>query len=93
MSGNTDTFLHNLVTLVREDGKWKISDINTRSSAIAKDYQETVHSMQNSKYIQQTSEGITIKENTIKFATLSPIQKRIINFNLNKALTLLNNHK
>ena len=93
MSKNTGKFLHALVTLVREDGKWKITDINTRSSAIAKDYQETIRSMQNSKYIQQTAEGITIKENTIKFATLNPIQKRIITFNLNKALTLLNNHK
>ena len=93
MSHHDDKFLKALVTLVRENGKWKIADINTRSSAIAKDYQETKHEMQNSKYIQQTADGLTIKENIIKFNTLDPIQKRIINFNLNKALTLLNNHQ
>jgi hypothetical protein len=93
MSNDDGIFLTDLVTLVREDGKWKITNINTRSSSIAKDYQETKNSMQNSKYIQQTPDGLTVKENTIKFTTLDPIQKRIINFNLNKALTLLNNHK
>ena len=49
--------------------------------------------MLNSQYIQQTADGFTIKENSISFATLDPIKKRIIAFNLNKALTLLNNHK
>jgi hypothetical protein len=93
MDRSDQKFLKDLVTLVREDGKWKIADIDTRTSAIAKDYQETKHSMQHSKYIQQTTGGLTLKENTIEFATLDPIQKRIIRFNLNKALTLLNNHK
>jgi hypothetical protein len=90
MNKSNARFLENLVTLVREDGRWKISDIDTRTSAIAKDYQSTKNSMQNSKYIQQTTKGLIIKENTIEFTTLDPIQKRIINFNLNKALTLLN---
>jgi hypothetical protein len=88
-----EKFLKDFVTLIREDGKWKIADIDIRASAIAKDYQETKNSMQHSKYIQQTAEGLSFKENTIEFATLDPIQKRIIRFNLNKALTLLNNHK
>lgn len=85
--------LENLVTLVRDDGRWKINDIDIQSSAIAKDYQDTKNSMQNSKYILQTAKGLTIKENTIEFATLDPVQKRIINFNLNKALTLLNGYQ
>jgi hypothetical protein len=93
MNPSTSRYLVNLVTLVREDGRWKISDIDIRSSAIAGDYQSIKHSMQNSKYIQQTANDLTIKENTFEFATLDPIQKRIINFNLNKALTLLNAHK
>ena len=92
MNQSNAMFLENLVTLVREDGRWKISDIDTRSSAIAKDYQSTKDSMQNSKYIQQTAKGLIIKENAIEFTTLDPIQKRIINFNLNKVLTLLNAH-
>ena len=41
MSRHDDKFLKALVTLSREDGKWKITDINTRTSAIANDYQET----------------------------------------------------
>ena len=93
MDRNNQKFLKDLVTLVREDGKWKIADIDIRASSIAGDYQETKNSMQHSKYIQQTAEGLSIKENTIEFATLDPIQKRIIRFNLNKALSLLNNHK
>jgi len=93
MDRSNEKFINNLVILIREDGKWKITDVDTRASAIAKDYQETKNSMQHSKYIQQTAEGLTIKENTIEFATLDPIQKRIIRFNLNKALALLNNHK
>ena len=93
MDRSNEKFINDLVMLVRENGKWKIADVDTRTSVIAKDYQETKNSMQHSKYIQQTAEGLTIKENTIEFATLDPIQKRIIRFNLNKALTLLNNHK
>jgi hypothetical protein len=93
MDRNNQEFLKDLVTLVREDGKWKIADIDTRASSIARDYQETKNSMQRSKYIQQTAEGLIVKENTIEFATLDPIQKRVIRFNLNKALSLLNNHK
>ena len=93
MARNDGRFLRDLVTLIRVDGKWKIADIDIRSSAIAKDYQQTKASMQHSKYIRQTAEGLSIKENTIEFATLDPIQKRIIRFNLNKALTLLDNHK
>ena len=93
MDRSNEKFIKDLVMLVRENGKWKIADIDTRASVIAKDYQETKNSMQHSKYIQQTAKGLTIKENTIEFATLDPIQKRIIRFNLNKALALLNNHK
>jgi|GEM_PF-712475 len=90
---NDEKYIDKLVTLVRNDGKWEIADIDIRSSAIAKDYQESKASMLNSQYIQQTADGFTIKENSISFATLDPIKKRIIAFNLNKALTLLNNHK
>lgn len=90
---NEGKYIDDLVTLVRDDGKWKIADINIRSSAIAKDYQESKASMLNFQYIQQTAEGFTIKENTITFSALDPIKRRIITFNLNKALTLLNNHR
>jgi hypothetical protein len=93
MDRNKQEFIKDLVTLVREDGRWKIADIDIRTSSIAGDYQETKESMQHSKYVQQTAEGLSIKENTIEFATIDPIQKRIIRFNLNKALSLLNNYK
>jgi hypothetical protein len=88
-----ERYIDNLVTLIRDDGKWKIADIDIRSSIIANDYRESKTSMLNSQYIQQTADGFTIKENAISFAGLDPIRKRIIAFNLNKALTLLNDHK
>jgi hypothetical protein len=91
LTSSDQPYLKNLVTLVREEGRWKISNIDT--SAIAKDYQETKKAMQDSKYILQTAKGLTIKENTIEFGALDPIQKRILNFNLNKALMLLNSYK
>ncbi len=91
-SVNKDNFLKNFVTLVREDGRWKINDINIRDKAIARDYQQTKLAMQNSRYIRQTAKGLVLMANTIDFATLDPIQKRILTFNLNKALSLLNGH-
>jgi hypothetical protein len=82
-------YLDNFVTLVREDGRWKIDDMNIKSKAIARDFQRTKASMQNSRYMRQTAHGFILKENTIKFSEMDPIQKRILTFNLNKALTLL----
>jgi len=86
-------YLKNFVTLIREDGRWKIDAIDTHAQAVEKDFQNTKLSMQNSKYVRQTTQGLVFKANTIDFATLDPIQKRILTFNLNKALTLLNNQK
>ncbi len=86
-------FLKKFVTLVREDGRWKISGLDIHAKAIGADFQKTMMSMQKSKYIRQTEQGLVFMANTIDFKTLDPIQKRILTFNLNKALTLLNNQK
>jgi hypothetical protein len=82
-------YLKNFVTLVKKDGRWEINSIDIQSGAIARDFQKIKFSMQNSRYIRQTATGLLIKKNTIDFSSLDPIQKRILIFNLNKALTLL----
>ncbi len=86
-------YLKNFVTLVKKDGRWEINKIDIQAAAIAEDFQKTKLSMQNSRYIRQTATGLLIKENKIDFSLLDPIQKRILIFNLNKALTLLKTQK
>lgn len=83
-------YLPNLVTMKREDGRWKIDGIATEDNEIADSYDKSLKVMGNSSYLSQKGGELVLHEQNIDISTMDPIEKRILTFNLNKVLTLLN---
>lgn len=88
--GEKKEFIHKLFFLKRVEGRWKIDQIDVGSRILANDYLETKNTMSSSEYVVQHENGVTIQEKELDFASLTPIQKRIITFNMNKVISLLN---
>jgi hypothetical protein len=76
--------LRDLITVVRERGSWKIRQFNITDSAIAEEYNEICGRVDLNRYIRRTADGFEIKKADVHLATLSPIDRRILQFSLYK---------
>ena len=83
-------YLPDLVTMKREDGRWKIDSIATEGSKIAQSYKKSLKVMGDSSYLSQKGDDLVLHEKILDPTQMDPIEKRILTFNLNKVLTLLN---
>lgn len=83
-------YLPNLVTMKREDGRWKIDGIVTEGSKIADSYNKSLKVMGDSSYLSQKGDKLVLHEQNLDPTKMDPIEKRILTFNLNKVLTLIN---
>lgn len=83
-------YLPDLVTMKREDGRWKINSIVTEGSEISDAYNKSLKVMGDSSYLSQEGDELVMYEQNLDISKMGPIEKRILTFNLNKVLTLIN---
>jgi hypothetical protein len=83
-------FIANLIVMAREKRTWKIKEFEIADSSLANEYNELRQNFDLNKYVQTTSDGFRFNGAEINFKTLSPTDKRLLNFSLYKIQKLLN---
>jgi len=83
-------FIENLIVMKREKRTWKIKEFAIADSALAGTYNDLRRNLDLNKYVQMTSEGFRFKNAEINFKTITPTDKRLLNFSLYKMQKLLN---
>ena len=82
--------IHNLMVMVREKRTWKIKEFAIADSSLAGTYNDLRRNLDLNKYVQMTSDGFRFKNAEINFKTITPLDKRLLNFSLYKMQKLLN---
>jgi len=82
--------IHNLIVMKREKRTWKIKEFAIADSSFAGTYNDLRRNLDLNKYVQMTSDGFRFKNAEINFKTITPIDKRLLNFSLYKMQKLLN---
>jgi hypothetical protein len=82
--------IHNLIVMVREKRTWKIKEFAFADSSLAGTYNDLRRNLDLNKYVQMTSDGFRFKNAEINFKTITPTDKRLLNFSLYKMQKLLN---
>lgn len=82
--------IHNLIVMVREKRTWKIKEFAIADSSLAGTYNDLRRNLDLNKYVQMTSDGFRFKNAEINFKTITPLDKRLLNFSLYKMQKLLN---
>jgi hypothetical protein len=82
--------IHNLIVVVREKRTWKIKEFAIADSSLAGTYNDLRRNLDLNKYVQMTSDGFRFKNAEINFKTITPLDKRLLNFSLYKMQKLLN---
>jgi hypothetical protein len=83
-------FIENLIVMKREKRTWKIKEFAIADSSLAGTYNDLRQNFDLNKYVQKTSEGFRFNSAEINFKTLTPSDKRLLNFSLYKIQKLLN---
>jgi|SRR4030042_2116953 hypothetical protein len=83
-------FIENLIVMKREKRTWKIKEFTIADSALAGTYNDLRQNFDLNKYVQKTSDGFRFNSAEINFKTLTPSDKRLLNFSLYKIQKLLN---
>lgn len=86
----TGDYLPAFVTMVRVDGHWKIADINYEDSVIADSFGRARDLMGQTTFIEQSGDKVVVLPKEIDLSKMDPIEKRIVSFQLNKFLSLIN---
>jgi hypothetical protein len=81
--------IDNLIVVVREKGTWQIKQFTIADSSIADTYTKLRQNVELNKYVNMTSDGFRFQNAEINFKTLTPIDKRLLNFSLYKIQKLL----
>ena len=76
--------IDNLIIVVREKGTWKIKEFTIADSSVAGIYNDLRQNVDLNKYVKMTPHGLQLKNAEINFKTLSPIDRRLLKFNLHK---------
>jgi hypothetical protein len=82
--------IHNLIVMKREKRTWKIKEFAIADSSLAGTYNDLRRDLDLNKYVQMTSDGFRFKNAEINFKTITPTDKRLLNFSLYKMQKLLN---
>jgi hypothetical protein len=83
-------FIENLIVMKREKRTWKIKEFDIAGSSLAGVYNDLRQNLDVNKYVQTTSDGFRFNNAEINFKTITPIDKRLLNFSLYKMQKLLN---
>jgi outer membrane murein-binding lipoprotein Lpp len=81
--------VNNLIIMVREKGTWKIKEFALADSSVAGIYNDLRQNLDLNKYVQMTPGGFRFNNAEINFKTLTPFDKRLLNFSLYKMQKLL----
>lgn len=83
-------YLPGFISLVRAPGGWKIKTINIRESVLGQSYEKALVSMKSSAMFSQKEKSIVINEQVLRPELLNTIEKRVVSFQLNKIISLIN---
>lgn len=83
-------YLPGFVSLVRAPGGWQIQKIHVEESVLADSYNKALEAMRSSSFFEQQPDTLVIKQQTLKPASMSSIEKRVVSFQLAKITSLIN---
>jgi hypothetical protein len=84
-------FVKDLLTVERVKGMWRITDINIDNNGIGPEYSELKGQMNLGRYVRETPEGFIIERIEVNAKDLTPVDKRILKYNLLKIQNLIGN--
>ncbi len=87
--GDEDRFIHGLLTLARDDRKWKIRHINLDNQEIRPIYEDLAQQLMVDRYMAVDGNILTFKENHIDLSAISPTQERLLKYVFQKATRLI----
>ncbi|HNR12696.1 MAG TPA: hypothetical protein PLG17_05980 [Thermodesulfobacteriota bacterium] len=79
-----DNLVENLLTLVREDGYWKVGSINIGESSVADLYQQLGQQLKLDRYIQTTPGGFVLASIEVIPQSMSSLERRRLSFIIHK---------
>ncbi len=86
---NEKDFVHNVMTVTREKGSWKIKSIDHATSTIADIFQQLKKEVQLDQYIQKTHDGFYVSPITVTTKGMTPLEKRRLAFIVQKVIRFL----
>lgn len=81
--------LHNFITVIRENGAWKIKSINTGSSVIKSSLENIREEIDLNKYVELYDKGFLLKRINVNTNKLGELEKKIIIHSLETAIEKL----
>ncbi len=77
-----DDFVHDIIRVDRREGHWQIAEIKLAGTTLEPVFNELTATMDLNRYIVKTKTGFKLQENDINFKTLSPADRRLLEFSL-----------
>ena len=88
---NDSRFINDLLTVERVNGLWRIADINIDNSSIDPEYVELTAQLRLGRYVRETPDGFIIERVEVNVKDLTPVDKRVLKYNLQKIQSLIGN--
>lgn len=84
-------FAKDLITVERKNGMWRIADINIDNNVIGPEYTELKGQLCLGRYVRETSDGFIVERVEVNTKDLTPFDKRVLKYNLQKIQNLIGN--
>lgn len=84
-------FVKGLLTVERINGMWRIVDINIDNTVIGPEYAGLKKQLHLGRYVRETPDGLIIERVEVHANGLTPVDKRVLNYNLQKIQNLIGN--
>ncbi|MBA4391209.1 MAG: hypothetical protein C0399_09745 [Syntrophus sp. (in: bacteria)] len=84
-------FVKDLLTVERRNGVWMIRGINIDNNGIGSEYAELKGQLRLGRYVREISDGFIIERVEVNAKDLTPVDKRVLKYNLQKVQNLIGN--
>lgn len=86
-------YLKDFVVMKRVNGFWRIDHFDVQNEYILEDYRKARKLMEEVDYIKYSDDGVQLRQKSFDVKNMDSIEKRILNFHINKMLNVLNEKK
>ena len=81
--------VHDLLTMERKHGIWRVTQVNISGSAIEGIYTDLKGRLQLDRYVKKTPNGFVIEKMEINTKNMTPLDRMVIEYNLQKIAGLV----
>lgn len=90
-NGKDGDLIENVLSVQREDGTWKIKNINIYNTSISEIFRELKSHLEFDKFVKRTPNGFLLNTFEVNAKKITPIEKRVLKFILHQVAWLIDN--